>query len=482
MLCVLQVDPGNTASDEQLPHRTFPMSSASVISCQANSGTVLSESKPDISFYARSANSTKDTYSIKSKDDFPSLAHLSSPCSESPNSPDMTVTADWALKHICPNGRSRTKLGGCKQEENETDHPGSLRLEAFEDAEGHLESARDELAVSVSGSGDSAQPNSQNLPPVTAADQAFIRAVNDAGNSSFISDVNSTEEPGELAAVPESEAKSTSARLEQSPSVHNTSNGSSLTEPSHGSRVADQSTVFDFGDIDYDDLKGADAALAMLPCNDVQQASEDLRVPGSLVNSLPADCICASKSKAGRKISKVDGPLVDVQQASEDLRMPGSLGDSLPKDGTCASKSKAASKIKKTWKLDGPLVVQVENVPKNRGKELKTHLEAFGKVLNSEKKSKKGANVWRFRFVHQIHIMYYYTVEPTGLSVRLQNSNSVQLSRTQTRALQAEMHHCIEKSFLYCVSKFLERSVDSGSSRTPFFRSAMRGGLVRTWD
>ena len=60
-------------------------------------------------------------------------------------------------------------------------------------------------------------------------------------------------------------------------------------------------------------------------------------------------------------------------------------------------------KIKKKsatgWKLDGPLVVQVENVPKNCGGELQTHMNTFGKVVDSEKKSRKGGNVWRFRLV-----------------------------------------------------------------------------------
>lgn len=242
----------------------------------------------------------------------------------------------------------------------------SLPSEAFEDAEKDPRSLGELAEIALS---DSAQFNSENLTCITAADMASAcqGTIDYTNNSVSSSDVDSSECPA-FAFDGGNETDFKSARLKRSPDIQNTGSSSSSSILAESSLVPTVADLPDVGDIDHIGAKGADVTQGM-------------SASGDGTNTLGSE----------------------KQEASEDISMSGSRDDSRLDGDASDSECKAATKSKKksrtNWKLDGPLVVHVENVPKNRGGELKTHIEAFGKIVDSEKKSKKGANAWRFRFV-----------------------------------------------------------------------------------
>ena len=340
---VLQVVPADKTA-EQLPVCISPVKPVSLLYSRMDNDSVLSlsERSVDAHFHARSA---KRMFSVESQQDFPSLSSSGATSSR-------------------PNHRFRNKQGNV-QEVNARHHSKDLHpLGAFEDAEADPKSL-DELAETVLN--DFAQRNSNALTPVAASDsaRAFQGAGDSTGNSTSCSDVNSSLESLALVSVSKSETDSKHARPKQSIDTQKTSSNSvlRLRESDPVSSVANSSATGSFSD--NIGLKGADVTIAM--------------------------------SVSGDGKNDQDG--VSEKEASEDLNTSGSKGE-IPQIGEAAdSKSKATTKNKSrtNWKLDGPLVVHVDNVPKNRGGELKTHIEALGKIMDSEKKSKKGGTAWRFR-------------------------------------------------------------------------------------
>ena len=339
---VLQVVPVDKTSAEQLPVCISPVKPVSLLYSRMDNDSVLSlsERSVDAHFHARSA---KHMFSVESQQDFPSLSSSGATSSR-------------------PSRRFRNKRGK-SQQVNARHHSKDLHpLEAFEDAEADPKSL-DELAEIVLN--DVAECDSDALTCVVASDsgRAFQGTGDSTGSSISSSDVNSSSKSLALVSVSKSEADLKHARPKQSPDIQKTSSNGILRESDPVSSVANSSATGTFND--NIGLKGADVTVAMSVSGDGKNAQ--------------------------------DG--VSEKEASGDLSTSGSKGDN-PQTGEASdSKSKATTKNKSrtNWKLDGPLVVHVDNVPKNRGGELRTHIEALGKILDSEKKSKKGGTAWRFR-------------------------------------------------------------------------------------
>ena len=341
---VLQVDPVDKTSAEQLPVCISPVKPVSLLYSRADNDSVLSLSERSVDAHFR-ARSAKRMFSVESQQDFPSLSSSGATSSR-------------------PNHRFRNKQGNV-QEVNARHLSKDLHpLGAFEDVEADPKSL-DELAETVLN--DFAQRDSDALTCVAASDsaRAFQGAGDSTGNSTSCSDANSSLKSLALVSVSKSETDLKHARPKQSTDIQKTSSNSvlRLKESDPVSSVANSSATGSFSD--NIGLKGADMTVAM--------------------------------SVSGDGKNDQDG--VSEKEVSEDLNTSGSKGE-IPETGEAAdSKSKATTKNKSrtNWKLDGPLVVHVDNVPKNRGGELKTHIEALGKIMDSEKKSKKGGTAWRFR-------------------------------------------------------------------------------------
>ncbi|XP_076450785.1 uncharacterized protein LOC143286834 isoform X2 [Babylonia areolata] len=117
------------------------------------------------------------------------------------------------------------------------------------------------------------------------------------------------------------------------------------------------------------------------------------------------------KSQGGDNVSPNMKPEASPSRKQTDseecavTKVPPAIENTCPgasAEDTCTKESRPPVKPRKKsvtgWKLEDALVVHVGNVPKGCGEQLKHCISNFGKILDMEKKSKKGINAWRFRF------------------------------------------------------------------------------------
>ncbi|KAK7507337.1 hypothetical protein BaRGS_00001272 [Batillaria attramentaria] len=103
---------------------------------------------------------------------------------------------------------------------------------------------------------------------------------------------------------------------------------------------------------------------------------------------------------------------VSESSGQNDLAANAEKGSSDSSTGAEAAQGAKPRKVKskKTWKLEGSDVFQVDNVPKGGGKELEDLLSHYGKILEKEKKARTGGKYsFRFRISGETENMEWIT-------------------------------------------------------------------------
>ncbi|XP_070186034.1 uncharacterized protein [Littorina saxatilis] len=328
--------------------------------------SLLLDSRVDCEFYSVPTQPTN--YNSKSQDDFPALSAGSSTNTRLPS-------------------LSRTKRGRGKQKAQQKD---SIPPEAFQDAE---DPTRDALALSVL-----TQQTSEAVDVALNSKQPCSSKQNEESLNS-LSFSTDEEESSEPAATSEMKIDGKSARAESFLKMNKNNSYAGLSESDLHSRTSSQDAL-NVEDIDDENLKQKEGEPAVVKetmdkkaadCQDQQTREDGVVYTGK-----------AESEENGEALVKLDSNKNSIKTQEGGSKAGESSNRQAKGGGASAPETKEISKTKKkvygSWKLDGPLVLQVENVPKNCGGELKDYLAAFGKIVDSEKKSQKGANVWRFMF------------------------------------------------------------------------------------